>query len=252
MNYIVDILCGSRSQKIIRNRHDILTTYGTGKEYSKKQWQVFIRELVQLDYLRLEGDRYPIVKLSQKSQCILSGKGDVLLTKPTEEVQIIQKYSDEDFDRDLFEILRSLRRELADAEGMPPYIIFHDSSLKAMATYFPRNLSDFRRINGVGERKLERYEEVFLKEIVDYCEEHDVEFKKLNMGLGETYSNESRAYSVEEIQKIHPRAYDPWTKEDDEELSIKYKSGKTIEELIELFGRQIGDIISRLKEPRLL
>jgi superfamily II DNA helicase RecQ len=92
----------------------------------------------------------------------LSGGGRLLLTKPAEEVQITQKYLDEEFDHDLFEILRSLRKRLADAEGMPSYIIFPDSSLKAMATYFPRTLSDFRRINGVGKRKLEKYGEVFL------------------------------------------------------------------------------------------
>jgi ATP-dependent DNA helicase RecQ len=88
MSYIADVLCGSRSQKVIRNRHDTLTTYGTGKEYSKKQWQAFIRELIQLGYLRLEGDRYPVVKLNQKSHGILSGKEDVLLTNRQKMSQI--------------------------------------------------------------------------------------------------------------------------------------------------------------------
>jgi ATP-dependent DNA helicase RecQ len=78
--------------------------------------------------------------------------------------------------------LRSLRKELADAEGMPPYIIFHDSSLKVMATHFPRSLSDFRKINGVGESKLEKYGELFVKEIVDYCKERNVEPKAINSG----------------------------------------------------------------------
>jgi ATP-dependent DNA helicase RecQ len=169
MSYIADVLSGSRSQRVIRNRHDTLTTYGTGKEYSKKQWQVFIRELVQLGYLRLEGDRYPIVKLNQESYDILSEKEKVLLTKPEEEMT--QKY-DEGFDHDLFGILRELRRKISDVEGTPPYIIFHDSSLKAMATHFPQDLPSFRDINGVGERKLEKYGELFLEEISDYCKKH--------------------------------------------------------------------------------
>ena len=77
-----------------------------------------------------------------------------------------------------------MRKELADAEDMPPYIIFHDSSLKVMATHFPRSLSDFRKINGVGESKLEKYGELFVKEIVDvvYCEKHNVEPKAINSG----------------------------------------------------------------------
>ncbi|MBL7117249.1 MAG: HRDC domain-containing protein [Candidatus Syntrophoarchaeum sp.] len=82
----------------------------------------------------------------------------------------------------IFEVLRSLRKELADAEGMPPYIIFHDSSLKVMATQLPRSLSDFRKIGGVGESKLEKYGELFVKEIVDYCKEHNVEPKAINSG----------------------------------------------------------------------
>ncbi|MBA7525095.1 ATP-dependent RNA helicase DbpA [subsurface metagenome] len=181
ISYIADVLCGSKSQKIIRNLHDTLTTYGTGKEYAKKQWQAFIRELVQLGYLKSEGDKYPIVKLTPRSRDILSKKERVLLTKPAEEVQIAQKYFDVDFNHGLFEILRSLRKGLADAEDMPPYIIFHDSCLKAMATQFPRSLSDFRKIGGVGESKLEKYGELFVKEIVDYCKEHNVEPKAINV-----------------------------------------------------------------------
>jgi len=153
VNYIADILYGSRIQKIVRNRHDTIAAHGTGKEYSKKQWQAFTRELVQLGYLLSEGDRYPIIKLTRDGCDILSGTKEVLLTKPEEEVKIIQKDVDGSFDRDLFEILRSLRKKLADAAGMPPYVIFHDSSLMEMATYFPRSRSDFRTIIGVGESK---------------------------------------------------------------------------------------------------
>jgi len=170
INYIADILYGSRIQKIIHNRHDTVAAHGTGKEYSKKQWQVFTRELVQLGYLKSEGDRYPIVKLTPDGNDILSGTKEVLLTKPEEKVKIIQKDVDGSFDHDLFEILRNLRKKLADDAGMPPYIIFHDSSLVEMATYFPRSRSDFRTISGVGEHKLEKYGELFLNEIINYCE----------------------------------------------------------------------------------
>ncbi|MBA1343326.1 MAG: hypothetical protein C5S52_06980 [ANME-2 cluster archaeon] len=96
------------------------------------------------------------------------------MTKPEEEVKIIQKDVDGSFDHDLFEILRSLRKKLADDAGMPPYVIFHDSSLMEMATYFPRSRSDFRTIIGVGESKLEKYGELFLEEIAGYCKEHNI------------------------------------------------------------------------------
>lgn len=181
INYIAGILCGSRIQKIIRNRHDTVAAHGAGKEYSKKQWQAFTTELVQLGYLKSEGDRYPIIKLTQAGCGILSGTKEVLLTKPEEEVKLIQKDVDGSFDHDLFEILRSLRKKLADDARMPPYIIFHDSSLIEMATYFPRSRSDFRTIIGVGESKLEKYGELFLEEIAGYCEERNIEPKPIGI-----------------------------------------------------------------------
>jgi len=230
VNYIADVLCGSKSQKIVRNRHDALTSYGNGKEYSKKQWQTFIRELIQLEYLKSEGDRYPIVKLTQRSHDILSGGERLLLTKPTEEVQITQKYLDEEFDHDLFEILRSLRKRLADVEGMPSYIIFPDSSLKAMATYFPRTLSDFRRINGVGERKLEKYGEVFLKEIVDYCKEHNVEPKPINV----------RGYNLMSVKRMKRSTL--------QETLELYIQNLTIEEIAQKRNLKTATIVSHIEE----
>lgn len=245
MSYIADVLYGSKNKKITGNRHDTITTYGIGKEYSKKQWQAFIRELIQLDYLKLEGDRYPIVKIAQKFRDTLSEQERVLLTEPTENAPAKQKDIEGDFDLGLFEILRSLRKKLADDEGMPPYIIFHDLSLKAMATYFPQSLLDFRKISGVGESRLEKYGELFIKEITDYCEKHE---HILSFPVKEEAPDNSKTYSLKEIQKIHPEAYELWTKEDDEKLFAEYKSGKTIEELMEQFGRQKGGINSRLKK----
>ncbi|MDP2767015.1 MAG: RQC domain-containing protein, partial [Candidatus Methanoperedens sp.] len=181
MRHIAKVLCGSKSKKVIYNRHDTLTIYGAGKEYSREQWQDFIKELIQLSYLKSEGEIYPVIKQTQKSRDILSGKERIFLTKPIEEVHIF----DENFDRDLFEILRILRKKLADAESIPPYIIFHDSSLKAMATHFPQNPSDFQKISGVGERKLMKYSKLFLEEIISYCKKHKIEPQAIN-ALGYT------------------------------------------------------------------
>ena len=246
MSYIADVLCGSKNKKITANRHNTLTTYGIGKEYPKKQWQAFIRELIHREFLKTEGDKYPVVKiLNQNILDHLFDNDEILLTKPAEEARTIQKNIAENFDHDLFEILRSSRKKLADDEGMPPYIIFHDSSLKDMATCFPQNLLDFRKISGVGENKLEKYGELFVKEITDYCEKHE---HIPSFPVKEEASDNSKTYSLKEIQKIHPKAYEPWTEEEDDKLFAEYKSGKTIEELMEQFGRQRGGINSRLKK----
>ena len=179
MSYIADVLCGSRNRRIIDNRHDTLTSHGIGKEYSKKQWQIYLRELIQLDYLKLEGDKWPIVKITPKLCDDLSKHTEILLTKPVDAVNITQIDYDKKMDSGLFEILRILRKKIADAEEMPPYVIFHDSSLRAMATYLPRNRSDFLNINGVGESKLEKYGKIFLEEIDAYCIEHNIEPKQV-------------------------------------------------------------------------
>ena len=184
INYIIDVLLGSKSQKIVQNRHDTIKTYGVGKEYSKSQWLSFVRELIQLGYTQLDGDKYPVVKLNEKSRTVLLHNEKVYLTKPEEPLLIrpllIRKDErDEDYDRLLFDRLRTLRKTIADKELIPPYVIFHDTSLKEMSTYYPQGLHDFGKISGVGEQKLQKYGEIFLKEINDYCKQHNIQPKPI-------------------------------------------------------------------------
>ncbi|MDN3512425.1 MAG: DNA helicase RecQ [Candidatus Jettenia sp. CY-1] len=179
VNYIIDVLQGSKNQKVLQNRHDTIKTYGVGKEYTKSQWQAFTRELIQLGYVKLDGDKYPVLKLNEKSQKVLLRNEKVFLTKPEEPLHIQKDERDGDYDRTLFERLRNLRKTLADKEFVPPYIIFHDTSLKEMSTYYPQNLPDLRKINGIGEQKLHKYGEIFLKEITDYCKQHHIESKPI-------------------------------------------------------------------------
>jgi len=92
MSYIADVLCGSKNKKITGNRHNTLTTYGIGKEYPKKQWQAFIRELIHRGFLKTEGDKYPVVKiLNQNILDHLFDNDEILLTKPAEEARTIQE-----------------------------------------------------------------------------------------------------------------------------------------------------------------
>ena len=84
VNYVIDGVLGSKNQKVLQNHHDEIKTFGVGKEYSKIQWQTFIRELVPLGYARLEGDEYPILKLGEKSKQVLFQNEKVFLTKPLE------------------------------------------------------------------------------------------------------------------------------------------------------------------------
>ncbi len=176
IGYVADVITGSKSQRLLMNGHESLKSYGSGKDLPKKNWHAFIRELIQLGYLELEGETYPILRLNQRSRTFLMGcltggeKEKVFLTKPEVQEKAVEPEKDAGYDGGLFEVLRVLRKKLADAENYPPYIIFTDASLKQMAALYPRTLSDFRKINGVGDKKLEKYGAVFVKEIADYYE----------------------------------------------------------------------------------
>jgi len=162
----------------------------------------------------------------------------------------IQNKSNEKYDIDLFTRLRDLRRKLADERGVPPYIIFHDSTLKAMATYLPQDLASLQKIKGVGMKKVEEFGDAFLSVIVEYCIQNKIAFENNNYIVCEN-KKDSIAYSLEKIRKKHPRAYQPWTREEENKLISEYNSDKNIEELMEIFGRQKGGIISRINKLNL-
>ncbi len=203
INYVVDVLLGSKNQKVIQNQHDTIKTFGVGKEYSKAQWQSFARELIQLGYMRLDGDKYPILKLNEKSKGVLLRNEKVSLTKPEETPHIFKAEAGEDYDRTLFEQLRVLRKTVADREGVPPYVIFHDTSLKEMSTQYPRNVSELLMISGMGERKLRRYGDAFLQEIVNYCELHNIEPKPPRQKRPESPAKQPKTSTVQETFDLY-------------------------------------------------
>ncbi len=176
INYCIDVLTGGKSSRILHNGHASLRSYGSGKNLPKKTWQGFIRELLRRGYLALEGE-YPVLKLCQKSRNMLSGSGaaneKIFLIKP----QVVEKpaiIEHDPEDQRLFEALRALRKTLADAENYPPYMIFNDASLKQMAARRPCTPEDFRKITGVGDKKLERYGAIFISEIRRFCEKNNL------------------------------------------------------------------------------
>lgn len=179
INYIIDILLGSKNKKIIERGHDKLTTYGIGKEYQKSQWQLIVRELINLDYLNLDDDRYPVLRLNNKSRHILDGSHEIIMIKPKvgwekTAPQKPEKVANLKVDAELFEILRDVRKNLADAAGLPPYIIFPDTTLREMAAYYPANSEAISLINGVGEVKLKKYGDAFLEAVVLYCKKKGI------------------------------------------------------------------------------
>jgi ATP-dependent DNA helicase RecQ len=176
--HIADVLLGSQNVKVLKFNHQQLTTFGIGKELTKKQWIDLSRQLVQKGFL-LQDDHFGGLKLTPQDYAAFKSK-DPILGVIQREIPVSHakgKPSQDRYDHDLFEILRQKRKELADTTGVPPYVIFSDRTLAEMASYYPQSQEALLKINGVGEVKLKRYGKVFMDLIVGFCRDHDLESK---------------------------------------------------------------------------
>ena len=175
MGHIIDVLRGSNNQRLLSLRHDQLSTYGIGADKSQEAWGFLIRQLVHLGYVKQDIANYSILALHESSRPILKGETTLMLPQPRiknrpEKTQRQGKKTLPGYDQELFERLRILRKKLADQQGVPPYVVFGDASLAEMSATQPRDSQSFLAINGVGERKLERYGDEFLDTIQTYSE----------------------------------------------------------------------------------
>lgn len=212
----------------------------------KKMWSMInycqADECRRIKLLNYFGEKYDIHNCGMCDICVPEDKmKDTLNLRPAKiDKKIIVTINKEKSEDNLFEALRTLRKEIADKEGMPPYIVFSDVSLKQMAAKFPQDLESFRKIKGVGEFKLKKYGDLFISIIKEYISENATEVKAVISKKG--------SYSVEEIRQKHENAYKKWTTEEEELLIDRYRNGKKIEELAKLLGRKRGGIRSRLKK----
>jgi ATP-dependent DNA helicase RecQ len=174
--YVVDFLRGSRSEKI-REEHKQLKTYGIGADISKPEWQRYLRELTAMGYLQVTDDMYPVLKLTPKSEAVLKGLEKVELVA----LQTIEEHQPETealpFEAALMAELRIIRRDIAQHENVPPYVILSDAGLQEMATYLPQSMDELRLISGFGDIKLARYGREFLLPIKDYSAKNGLSSK---------------------------------------------------------------------------
>ncbi len=186
MNYIIDVLRGANTQRIRDFGHDQLPIYGSGKHRSTDEWALLARTLLHQGLLSQTTDGRPVLKLNPLSMEVLRKERSVPVAVPSTPARTPQSTQTRQ-DRTpalppeeeaLFQYLRSLRKKLADEQGVPPYVVFSDASLHAMAQQRPQSLSHFAKLPGVGRLKLEAYFTVFTNEIRIYCESHN-----LDMGL---------------------------------------------------------------------
>ena len=175
--HIIDILRGSKVQKVLDRNHHLLSTYNIGNDLSKKQWFHLSRQFIQQNLINKD-TQYGSVKISKKGWGVLKEQRSVMGLLIEEKVKFKKiKEVDYEFDHTLFEKLRKERKELANASNLPPYIIFQDKTLIEMAAFFPKSENSLMKINGVGQIKFEKYGEIFLNIIKDYCNEFGVKEK---------------------------------------------------------------------------
>ncbi len=232
--HIIDVLRGSKSQRVLDRGHDRLSTYGIGLEFSKAQWRELARQFIEQDLIK-QDLQYGGLRFTAKSRPVL--KGEKVFARlapepgtPTPVFEVVPR----EHDPALFEQLRRMRRELADLAGVPAYIIFSDRALVEMATHLPRTPAQFLDINGVGEAKLAHYGETFLKLIRDYCAAHDI----------------PEAPPATAAPPAAPTAPEPtrWltVRRRHEEIGDAFAAGATLEELALQYGIRRETVVQHL------
>ncbi len=176
--YIIEVLRGSQNERILRFGHDQLPTWGVGAEFDAWQWRSILRQLTARGFLTVDPEGYGGLQLTAKAKPVLKGIEELhlrqeTLSKPAARRRAAAKkvtaatasLGDDTAEQALFETLRELRRRLAAEQELPPYVIFHDKTLAAMAVHKPTTPEQFLSLSGVGEAKLERYGEAFMSAI---------------------------------------------------------------------------------------
>jgi len=177
-NYVIDVLLGKKNQKIRMNKHEQLSVFGIVDDYSEGELGQIVNQLVNLNYLNKTDGKYPTLSVTKKGIQLISGKETLEMVKPMADVldkKADKKKGELKYNKDLFELLRGIRRDLADAANVPPFVIFGDTSLREMAYYFPSDQEAFSKIAGVGAKKLEQYADIFLKEISIFARTHNIQ-----------------------------------------------------------------------------
>ena len=169
VNYIIDVLHGKRDDRIQRNGHEQLSTFGIGTDMPVTEWRSLFRQLIALGYIDINVERHGALCLTEKCRAILHGEQTLELRKQSKPEKLSKEAkknkSVRPQDQVLWDALRALRLSLAEEAGVPPYVIFHDATLQEMIKTRPQSLTEMNKISGVGEQKLARYGQPFLDEI---------------------------------------------------------------------------------------
>jgi len=171
VNHLIDVLRGAETDKIFQFDHQHLTSYGIGKDLDNNQWRSVFRQLVARGYMSVDLERFGALRLEESCRPLLRGEESIQLRRDIKQKAAKRQTKTPlaaDVDIALWEALRECRRVFAQDQGVPPYVIFHDSALQEMCVTLPRDMREFSLVSGVGERKLEKYGPAFIRVIGDH------------------------------------------------------------------------------------
>ncbi|MDE0401186.1 MAG: DNA helicase RecQ [Candidatus Poribacteria bacterium] len=234
--YIIDILRESKRKKILDNRHNELSTYGIGMEYSKTQWRYLSHQFLQQELLARD-TQHGSLRVTQNGWKVLNGS-DQFWGFSVESVHHLTSEVLTEYDPELFKLLRTQRDRIADVEGVHLNAVFHDKALQAMATYFPTSEESFKVMPSVGPAKTEKYGEIFLPIIRAYCKEHEtkpVARSTEALNTDPPTSAEPNAHALELFERLRDKRK---TVADKEEVrAFRVFSDKILKEMVAYFPR---------------
>lgn len=271
-SYIVDVLTGAKNKILLERGHQKLSVFGIADDFSKEELRNIIGQLVGKKLLVKTGEEYPVLALGERGKEFLKNRENILLYKPESGRETIRKGPalEADYDRELFDQLRALRKKSADEKGVPPFVVFGDLALTQMSTYFPQSEDSFAKISGVGEEKLKQYGKIFTDVIQVYAKQNNLAEKNMPVGkpagarraigVGSTYEETKKLVqqkmSIEKIAKVRKMTAGTITSHLEklaaagEEIDIEYlrPPAKKMEKIKSAFQKSGGTALSPVRE----
>jgi ATP-dependent DNA helicase RecQ len=222
--YITHVLLGLEDEKVHNNGHQNLSTFGAGKDLSRKQWLDLARQLLHLGLLA-KNEAFGSLSLTPRAYEVLKSRG---IITGFVQVEAPKQASPDQYDQDLFDLLKKKRKELADAAHLPPYVIFSDRTLVEMAVYYPMSPASLAKIFGIGAVKAARYGHTFMTLIREYCQPRHI---------SERPKRAARPATPEAPKNLSPR----YT-----QVGEAFNAGESIPQLMEHYQVQLGTILDHL------
>lgn len=245
-----EILRGTMSPDIVSRSYHRLKTFGAGRDISFRDWQDYLLQMLQMGFIEIAYDDDRHLRVTSLGRDILFGhrkaqlatiiREDLRVKKSKERRKAVTAESaasgGKQEDGILYERLRELRQEIAQANNWPAYVVMSDKSLHAIATEKPTTIEAFGAIFGIGEHKRNAYGQRFISFISDY------------LASSASMPHQPVPSYMTRQKQMHAKAYAEWTAEEDARLKILHSKGTTVERLMDIFARNKGAILNRLRK----